>query len=804
MELRAATPSLPHPLVRPEYCQYVSEACDQHLVAAPKPRAFFAYPSEPAPVAGTIAKAVTSLRASRPAAEWLSWQDLDIQGQIIYCTICRSMRGASVLVADVSTLNFNVMFEIGYAIGLGLPVYLLRDTTIKLDKRAFADIGILDTLGYLDFANSSDIINGISRALETEPLPDVPVREFRSQPIYLMKAPIPVEGSVALQSTMKKARLGYRAFDPVETPRLSIQEARRQVAGSAGVIADLLDPERERAETHNARCALVCGMAMAQQKAVLMLQEELTPRQQPLDYRDVVKPYRTASNVAGLMRGFLTDVVARMQKTSDDLSTQGASILSELDLGDVAAENEIEGLKHYFVTTGPSIQARQGHARLVIGRKGAGKTAIFYQVRSAVSRGRETLVIDLKPEGHQFIKLRESVLARLGAGFREHTMVAFWHYLLLAEIARYALDRDRSTARLNPLQSSRYDTLQDAYGPQDPGQDLDFSQRLTSQVDRVTRRLGAFDAAEMGGKLTEVLYSGDYRVLEEAVREYLRDRDEVWLLIDNLDKGWPIRSATADDILIVRSLLEATRRLQRELLKEKVEFHCLVFLRSDIYESLRAETPDKGKDTAIRLDWDDPRAFEQVILRRLEQTTGSGDGFESSWRKVFPALVNGEDSFNYIVERTLMRPRDLLKFVRYCVDTALNRGHQRVEEDDVLHAERSYSSDLLTETVFEIADTHPELSDVLWVFERSPRTMGWEEACDRIGTFLELDAASAEEAVRFLLWFGFFGVVGSGTAEARYAYQLNGDTRRLLFSLESGDAALSIHPAFHAALDVDF
>jgi len=475
--------------------------------------------------------------------------------------------------------------------------------------------------------------------------------------------------------------------------------------------------------------------------------------------------------------------------------------LTSLDLGDVAAENEIEGLRHYFVKTGESVQACQGHARLVIGRKGSGKTAIFYQVRGAVSRGRETLVVDLKPEGHQFIKLRESVLSKLGAGLQEHTMVAFWHYLLLAEVARYALDRDRTAARLSPLTSARYDRLRDAYGPQDPGEDLDFSQRLMVQVDRVSRRLGALDPQDVGPKLTEVLYSGDYRVLDEAVREYLRERDEVWLLVDNLDKGWPIRSATSDDILIVRSLLEATRKIQRELGKEDVEFHCLVFLRSDIYEALREETPDKGKDTAVRLDWEDPKAFEQIILRRLERSVGAED-FESVWRRIFPPLVDGEGSFEYIVNRTLMRPRDLLKFVRYCVDTALNRGHERVEEEDVLQAEKAYSSDLLTEAAYEIADTHPHLSDVLWVFESSPNAVGWDEACERLEEYLDLDHDAAVEAIKFLLWFGFFGVSGSGDDETRYAYQLKGDTRRLLFSLEGRDAILRIHPAFRSALDV--
>ena len=47
--------------------------------------------------------------------------------------------------------------------------------------------------------------------------------------------------------------------------------------------------------------------------------------------------------------------------------------------------------------------------------------------------------------------------------------------------------------------------------------------------------------------------------LSDAVSDYLVEKECVWLLVDNLDKGWPIRGSSEMDILIVRSLLEATR-----------------------------------------------------------------------------------------------------------------------------------------------------------------------------------------------------------------------------------------------------
>ena len=125
-------------------------------------------------------------------------------------------------------------------------------------------------------------------------------------------------------------------------------------------------------------------------------------------------------------------------------------LLERLDLGDVAAENESRQLRNYFVRTGQFVQAKRGHARLVIGRKGSGKTAIFYAIRDSFIKGHGNLVLDLKPEGHQFLKLREIVLEALSPGMQMHTLIAFWNYILLCEVAQKVSDSDYLWAENDP------------------------------------------------------------------------------------------------------------------------------------------------------------------------------------------------------------------------------------------------------------------------------------------------------------------------------------------------------------------
>jgi hypothetical protein len=381
---------------------------------------------------------------------------------------------------------------------------------------------------------------------------------------------------------------------------------------------------------------------------------------------------------------------------------ESVGILRTLDLGDVAAENEIQGLRAYFVETGQFLQARQGHARLVVGRKGSGKTAIFYEVRNAEARGHDTLILDLKPEGHQFSRLREFATTHLSHGLQEHTFVAFWTYLLLTELARKVLEEDRKWATRDPQRYRQYAKLEALYERHDPGQLSDFSQRLSRQVDRITARMMEASAVELERSITEMIFEGDVREITDAVTEYLRTRETVWVLVDNLDKGWPVRGATSSDILLIRSLLDSTRKLQHSLESRDVMLKCLVFLRSDIFELVQLETPDKGKDTSIRLDWEDPEQFEAILAYRIQCSTGLTGSFREMWGQICAPLIKTEDSFDYVVARTLMRPRDLLRFVHSAVDVAINRRHNRILEEDLVYAERTYSEDLLVETSFEI------------------------------------------------------------------------------------------------------
>jgi hypothetical protein len=790
--------SIDNLLKPPDYCEYAAGPCDQIFAGTGAAAATFLYPSRQTQIAATIEAAVRLLRERAPDKVWRTWTEFDNAGQIIFCRICKNVRFSDCIVADVTTLNFNLLFEIGFALGLELPVIPIRDTTIQTNREEFQELGLLDTIGYLDFQNADALASSVLRRWPGEALPNPRVTLNRDRPLFVVKGHIATEGDVRLFSTLNKSALHFRTYDVIETPRLSLHEVRRSVNSSLALIAHLLSPSRQGATVHNARCALIAGMAMATGKAVFLLQEDVVT--QPIDYRDVVAYYTSPDQVPHLVEPFLREVINLLQESALGIPRAPEGYLERLDLGDIAAENEIRGLRSYFVRTAQFNEAKRGTARLVTGRKGSGKTALFYGLRDSVPRGHGQLVLDLKPEGHQFTKLREVVLSKLSPGLQEHSLTAFWNYILLCEIAQKIVDTDYSWAQRDPARWKVYDNLSRVYGEQVPADVGDFSERLLRQVDRLSDRFGGESTgrAPTGSELTQTLFRGDIRTLDDALAPYLMEKEAVWALIDNLDKGWPTRGATVADILILRTLLEATRKLQRQFEQREVGFHAVVFLRNDIYEHLLIDTPDRGKDTAVSLDWDDEEVFKEIVRQRVRASTGVDEPFDTAWGRICDRFVGTQDSFRYMTERTLMRPRDLLSFLHTAIGVSINRGHDRVLAIDIEKAEEAYSEDLLLATAFELRDVTPTMLDVLYNFNRTTPRLTKEQVSDLLTQ--GNSEHTPDQLINLLLWFGFLGIQESGQDDATYSYQVRYNIEKLLTPISRGRASFVIHPAFRKAL----
>jgi hypothetical protein len=81
------------------------------------PQGFFAYAASPPMIPSTIKAAIQGVNKTQ-ATSIKSWEELRVSGKVIISEICAAIEQADFLCADVTGINPNVMFEIGYAIAM--------------------------------------------------------------------------------------------------------------------------------------------------------------------------------------------------------------------------------------------------------------------------------------------------------------------------------------------------------------------------------------------------------------------------------------------------------------------------------------------------------------------------------------------------------------------------------------------------------------------------------------------------------------------------------------------------------------
>jgi hypothetical protein len=374
--------------------------------------------------------------------------------------------------------------------------------------------------------------------------------------------------------------------------------------------------------------------------------------------------------------------------------------LADIDLGGVDAESDVR-LADYFVTTPYVRSALAGRRTLFLARKGGGKSALFTQLpRLAGDADREDLSVRLiTPDQYAWAALKEYKEQGL---MPEQAHTNAWKLTLAVEVCGALLAAERVWNNgSGPALDRAAKFLDDNFGTVNPG----LLQTATSMVKGL--KSFNFSAFGFGAGLTR----GDEteQALTPAVsEELLRLASEaLWehrliIGIDRLDDSWD-GSEEARSLLV--GLLKAAKELNDKYAtsEEDCGLRVDVFLRSDIYDSLKFDDKDKHRASEENIVWT-PDLLKEMVERRLPSGLSVDDLFE-------PGDMRGSTTpFNYIVRRTFLRPREVLQFLEECVRQA-GEYETVIMKDDIRAAEETYSG-------WKVSDLKQEYLKVLPFFDR--------------------------------------------------------------------------------------
>jgi hypothetical protein len=187
------------------------------------------------------------------------------------------------------------------------------------------------------------------------------------------------------------------------------------------------------------------------------------------------------------------------------------------------------------------------------------------------------------------------------------------------------------------------------------------------------------------------------------------DQQKFYIIIDDLDTGW------VHDRLrfkLVRALIETIKKF-RKVRNLKI----VIGLRADLLETVLANTASKGfqtekyEDLFLRMRWNREDLLSLADSRISEIFKDQYQNRQVGFYEVFSSTVSKQDSFDYILARTLHRPRDVIAYLNECLSLA--KGQSVITQKLVRDAEASYSRKRVRSIADEWREAFGSLETVL-------------------------------------------------------------------------------------------
>lgn len=496
----------------------------------------------------------------------------------------------------------------------------------------------------------------------------------------------------------------------------------------------------------------------------------------------------------------------------------------------------------------------------LVGRTGAGKSAILQRLEEE----NDGHVIRISPEDLSLPYITDLSAVRYLTDLGVHLdplFIALWKHVLLIEVIKNRYKVDTPDAKQNFLRtlSSRISRDKSKLAALEYLDDFEgrFWCETDERVREITTRFERQVEAEAGGKLgvagagvlagvsaadvasveTRTEQAERFqRIVNETqlprLNQMVKVLDEdildspqhfTYIVIDDLDRDW-VDEQVANTL--IRCLFRAVVDLKRVR-----NLKVVVALRTNIFEALdfgarSGAQEEKFRSLTLHVRWA-ARDIEDMLSERARAAVSKHDlDAVGSIKDLIPATNKTRGSaLEYILRRTLMRPRDAIAYFNECYTET--GGKPKLSWDAIHRAEREYSTNRLLALRDEWKPNFPGLDRVLACFSGASVLMHPSEVSRRLeevalliaegdfsgSVWLTQMAAGAWDSdadgdwvdsyhpiLKLLYDIGFLGLARSGHRGALFAVTdpTLADVRRNLRDAE----AFLVHPAFRAALDI--
>ena len=577
-------------------------------------------------------------------------------------------------------------------------------------------------------------------------------------------------------------------------------------------VVHLLSTDHADRRDHNLKASIVAGLAQGFGRPMLMLAH--APYESPVDYDQWLKVHDTAESCLTVTKTWLDSVSVnlphRRPRRQQAVPSPSARLdLRSLFLGDPVAEHESDRLFEYFVETASYYQALEGPLTILVGRRGTGKTAILYAIRSEISKSRDDHVTVIKPIGyetHGLIRVLRDVSHRSERGF---LIESLWKYLIYSEIATSVATAITSRP-IYHVRTAEEDAFLDYYESNSRLLSPPFSERIDNAVSSLEGVGDINQASEQRLKISENLHNSMINHLRRHLGTVLANKKNLALLIDGLDEPWGPGEHAGHLAELIAGLLGVSRFIPDDFKRSDdkvrpVDTTITVLLRSDIFAFIQHLLPEQDKMPIVQVTWNDPELLLRVLEERMLYNAPRERAASAVWEGIFPASVVGVTSQEFILRTALPRPRDLIHLVKAAVNIAINRGHDKVFPDDLLSARSQYSQYAFNSILKEDDPVKGRLEAVLYEFAGTGKRLLREDV-ESLFTTAGVELKDSDFYFNLLCDINFLAI----ETATGFHYSRDEEERRTLRNIarviaarEGRSEMFEVNPAFYQVLQIE-
>lgn len=788
---------------------------------------FFAYPSGSTPeklsIQYTIEKAIRLINRANKSVEIKGWREMEAKPDLVSQKVFNEINDCDVFLCDLTHVNMNVLFELGYAIAINKPTWMCLDRTMYNKDRFYSELSPLTNLDRREYRNAEELM---SYFLADSPHSDYentlynnliePLFKVEREPkAFYLKCTVPTDASNELTKTLIKSKIPLITDDPDETKNRSLEWYINSLLSSVGTIAHFLDESRDINYPQNAKYAFVCGLAYGLGQNPFMLAH--APHIPAIDYKDLMFVHQTPDDFASKLTKWIKEIREKYERKrkiyqSNIRQINAIKNLQRVNLGQYVAEDEKENLTNYFIRTAYYLKAlNASNYMLFVGRRGIGKTANFYQMKKELEStyNKNYYISMIKPNDYDLKGLFEVFEKNISEATKIDLVKNLWKFLTYTELAfdlYYEIEENKFK---QPLTDSEEKLIE--FVNSNNFILADFTIRMERMLERINESLhnSNLDKLEdQRSRISEALHNQLISRLREILGEVLKDKDKVYILVDNLDKAWEQGNNLQTLSHFLFGFLEVNETISREFQrqdsrKNAIDLALIVFLRSDIFFFIEKFATERSKLKATIMTWDDPISLLRVIEERFLISFNHEITKDDIWNGFFCENVNGVSTRDYIVEHIIRRPRDIIVFCQQALFHAINRGHLKIEEDDIISAEHDYSKHAWISLLDETKIKFSLIEDFLVHFSGKNSIVTLSQL-ENFATLQVLDG-ELESIIEMLIEALFLGV----ETEINTFEYLYDNTKKKVIETRANDIAgkigerrFRVNKAFHRFLEI--